>query len=58
MKERLSESVIMLRAPERLVKALDAEAARRTISKSSLVRLALLRELGLLEKDESEAVQT
>ena len=47
MKGKLSEAIIQIRAPERLVKALGAEAERRTISKSALVRLALVRELGL-----------
>ena len=47
MSEKLSEAVIFVRAPGRLVNALDAEAERRTISKSALVRLLLIQELGL-----------
>jgi hypothetical protein len=45
--ERFCESIIKVRAPHRLVRELDAEARRRVISKSALVRQALARELGL-----------
>ena len=49
MKERMEE-VIRVRAPAHLVQALEAEAKRRTISKSSLIRLTLARELGLFDE--------
>ena len=47
MGEKLSEALIHVRAPVWLVSALDAEAQRRAVSKSALVRLALVRELDL-----------
>jgi hypothetical protein len=46
--EKFCESYIKVRAPDRLVRELDAEARRRLVSKSALVRQVLARELGLV----------
>lgn len=50
MSETLSERIIQVRAPARLVNALEAEARRRMVPKSVLVRWALAEKLGLLDQ--------
>ena len=52
--ERISETLIQAWAPERLTKALDAEAARRMMSRATLVRLSLAKELGLLDEHNAD----
>jgi hypothetical protein len=49
--------VFRFRVPKRLLKALEKESFRRMTSKSSLARLALARELGLIDEAGDNAIR-
>jgi hypothetical protein len=55
--ERFSE-LLQVRAPVRLMQALETEAQRRMIAKSALVRLTLAEQLGLTEGEPQDKTQS
>ena len=51
MQEAISEAVIQIRVPNRLLLALEAEAQKRMLNRSQLARLLLAHSLGLLDSN-------
>jgi len=49
MSESISEAIIQIRVPNRLLTALEAEAQKRMLNRSQLARMLLAHSLGLLD---------
>ena len=55
MNKAVMDAQVAIRLPNHLYQALEAESQRKLTSKSTLIRQAVARELGLLERTPRQA---